>query len=87
MKKLVLLACIAIVNAVFAFLLIHKQNKIVSLLYEIQKLKEQREQLLETKKNLFIDAQKEQQLSSIQRFAQHELNMKAITIKEAKSIS
>lgn len=87
MKKLSLLACIAIVNVIFAFLLIYKQNKIVMLLYDIQKLKETREELLETKKKLLLDLQTEQQLSSIHRFAQTELNMKAIGIKEVKAIS
>lgn len=87
MKKLSLLVFIALINVLFAFLLIHKQNKKVKLLYEIQQLQTQREKLLDTKKNLLLDIHKEQQLSSIQKFAQTELNMSPITIKEAKTIS
>lgn len=87
MKKLSLLVFIIGINVLFAFLLIHKQNNKVKLLYEIQKLQEQREQLLETKKNLLLEMHKEQQLSTIQAFAQTELNMNPITIKEAKTIS
>jgi len=87
MKRLLLLIIIAIINVLFAFLLINKQNKIVKLLYEIQQLQEQREKLFETKKNLLVAMHKEQQLSAIQTFAQEELNMNPITLKEAKTIS
>ncbi len=87
MKKLSLLAFIAAINVLFAFLLINKQNKIVTYLYEIQHLQEQRKELLETKKSLLVGLQKEQQLSAIQAFAQAELSMQPITIKEAKTIS
>ena len=87
MKRLSLLIIIAITNVLFAFLLINKQNKIVKLLYEIQQLQEQREKLFETKKNLLVTMHKEQQLSAIQTFAQEELNMKPIMLKEAKTIS
>ena len=47
MKKFSLLAFIAAINVLFAFLLINKQNKIVTYLYEIQQLQEQRKKLLE----------------------------------------
>ena len=87
MKKISLLAFIAVINVLFAFLLINKQNKIVTYLYEIQQLQEQRKELLESKKNLLVGLQKEQQLSTIQAFAQAELDMQPITIKEVKTIS
>lgn len=87
MKKLSLLIFAISINTLFAFLLIHKQNKKVKLLYEIQNLQEQREQLLETKKKLLLEMHKEQQLSSIQAFTQEKLNMIPITIKEIKTIS
>ena len=87
MKRLSLLIVIIVINILFAFLLIYKQNKIVKLLYEIQRLQEQRELLLESKKNLLLDMHKIQQLSSIQTFAQSKLNMIPITIKEAKTVS
>ncbi len=87
MKKLSLLIFAISMNVLFAFLLIHKQNKKVKLLYEIQSLQQQREQLFETKKTLLLEMHKEQQLSTIQSFAQTELNMTPITIKEIKTIS
>lgn len=87
MKKISLLVFVICINVVFAFLLINKQNKKVTLLYEIQKLKEQRDQLLESKKNLLLEIHKEQQLSTIQNFAQTELDMSPIKIQEIKAIS
>lgn len=87
MKKISLLMVIACINVLFAFLLIYKQNKIIKLLYEIQQLREQREQLLETKKNLLVQLYKEEQLSTIQNFAEQDLHMKPITMKEAKTVS
>ena len=87
MKQLSLLIIIAIINVLFAFLLINKQNNIIKLLYEIQQLKKTKEQFLETKKGLLVSIHKEQQLSSIQNFAQTELNMKPITLKETKTIA
>lgn len=87
MKKNYLIMAIACINVLFAFLLIHKQNKIITLLYEIQQLRQQREQLLETKKSLLVDLYKEEKLSKIQQFAEQELEMKPITIKETKTVT
>ena len=87
MKKPSLLMLIACTNVIFAFLLIHKQNNIIKLLYEIQQLKEQREHLLELKKKLLIQLNKEEQLSSIHSFAQEQLDMKPLAVSEAKIIS
>lgn len=87
MKKFSLLIFTICLNVIFAFLLINKQNKKVTLLYEIQKLKEQRDQLLESKKNLLLEVHKEEQLSAIQNFAQTELEMSPIKIQEIKAIS
>ena len=72
-KTLILLA--ACINLVIIFLLIHKQNKIIKLLYEHQQLTEQKENLLQQKKLLMLQFHKGQQLSSIQTFAKNNLQM------------
>ncbi len=69
------------------FLLIHKQNKIIKLLYELQQLHEQKDTLLQEKKELTLAYHKGQQLSSIQSFAKNNLSMNAIKLKDAKTIN
>lgn len=86
MKKLYTIGFIVGLNLVFAILLIEKQNKIIKLLYEIQKLQEHKEYLHDEEKYLTFQLHKEQQLSSVHTFAKEELNMKPIGIKEAKTI-
>ena len=87
MTKFALLTIIAISNIVFAFLLIHKQNNIVGLLYEIQQLQTEQQQLLEMKKNLLVTMHQDQQLSKIQQFAEQDLHMKKMSIADIKTIS
>ena len=68
------------------FLLVHKQNKIINALYELQHLQEQKDELLQQKKELVLMDQKGQQLSSIQAFAKDNLQMLPIKLKDAKTI-
>lgn len=86
MKKISFLFIFICVNILFAFLLIHKQNKIMHYLYDFQKLQEQKKQLLENKKNLMLELQTNQQLSGIQTFATKELGMQPISLKDAKIV-
>jgi hypothetical protein len=68
------------------FLLVHKQNKIIKALYELQHLNEQKEELLQQKKELVLLDQKGQQLSTIQSFAQNNLQMVPIKLKETQAV-
>lgn len=68
------------------FLLVHKQNKIIKALYELQHLQEEKETLLQQKKELVLADQKGQQLSSIQAFAKNNLQMEPITLKETQAV-
>ena len=68
------------------FLLVHKQNKIIKSLYELQKLQEKKEELLQKKKELILICQKEQQLSSVQSFAQDTLLMSSIGLKDVGTV-
>lgn len=67
-------------------LLVHKQNKIIKALYELQQLQEQKEEFLQQKKELVLMDQKGQQLSSIQNFAKNNLAMVPIKLKETHAI-
>ena len=81
-----LLLCIILLNVVMIFLLVHKQNKIINALYQLQQLQEQKENLLELKKELVLRDQKGQQLSSIQTFAKNNLAMVPIKLKETQAV-
>lgn len=87
MKKFSVLLLIACINIIFAILLIHKQNTIIALLYDIQQLQEERDQLLEKKKKLSFQLQREQQLSKVEAFAINNLQMKPVKLKEVRTIS
>ncbi|HSW75665.1 MAG TPA: hypothetical protein VLG50_01365 [Candidatus Saccharimonadales bacterium] len=86
MKNKTLLFLAACINLGIIFLLIHKQNKIIKLLYEHQQLIEQKEYLLQQKKLLMLEFHKGQQLSSVQTFAKNNLHMNPIKLKDAKTV-
>lgn len=86
MNNKALLFCIIVLNVVMIFLLVHKQNKIINALYELQQLQEQKDLLLQEKKELVLIDQKGQQLSSIQNFAKDNLQMVPIKLKEAQAV-
>lgn len=81
-----LLFVIIVLNVVMVFLLVHKQNKIIKALYELQQLQEQKEDLLQQKKELMLMNQKGQQLSSVQTYATNNLAMIPIQLKETKVV-
>lgn len=86
MNNKTLLFCILLLNIVMIFLLVHKQNKIIKALYELQHLQEQKDELLQQKKELVLMDQKGQQLSSIQTFAKNNLQMVPISLKETQAV-
>jgi cell division protein FtsL len=86
MNNKALLFIIVLLNIVMIFLLVHKQNKIIKALYELQHLHEQKEELLQQKKELMLRDQKGQQLSSIQTFAKESLQMNSLKLKDAHAI-
>jgi len=83
-KQLFFLA--ALINIVMMFLLVHKQNKIINKLYNLQQLQEEKDVLLERKKELSLTAHKLTQLSTIQNYAKTELNMQPMVLKDALTI-
>lgn len=83
-KQLFFLA--ALINITMMFLLVHKQNKIINKLYNLQRLQEEKDLLLEQKKELSLTAHKLTQLSTIQNYANKELNMQSMVLKDALTI-
>jgi cell division protein FtsL len=81
-----LLFCIVFLNIVMIFLLVHKQNKIINALYELQHLQEEKEKLSQEKKELVLIDQKGKQLSSIQTFAKNNLQMVPIKLNETQAV-
>lgn len=86
MNNKTLLFCIILLNVIMIFLLVHKQNKIIKALYELQQLQEKKDDLLQQKKELDLICQKGQQLTSIQNFAKDNLQMKPIKLKEVGTV-
>lgn len=74
-------------NVLFVFLLVHKQNKMIHALYNMQHLDEIKQDLLEQKKAWLVTVQKGQQLSAVQQFAKEQLHMQALTLKDVTTIS
>lgn len=79
-KQLLIFA--ALINIVMMFLLAYKQNMIIKHLYELQQLQEQRNELLEEKKELTLSLHKLTQLSTIEAHAKNELKMQSMTLKD-----
>ena len=80
------LFCIIVLNVFMILLLVHKQNKIIKALYELQRFQEEKEDLVQQKKELTLVCQKGQQLSFIQAYAKNNLAMRPITLKEIQAV-
>lgn len=77
---------VAALNIVMVFLLVHKQNKIIKALYELQYLQEEKEELAEKKKELLLQYHIGQKLSTLQTFAKDNLHLHSMTLKDAQAI-
>lgn len=86
MNTKTLLFLVAVLNIVMVFLLVHKQNKIIKALYELQYLQEQKEQLADKKKELLLQYHMGQKLSTLQTFAKDNLQLRPMTLKDAQAI-
>ena len=79
-KQLLMLA--AVINVLMMFMLAYKQNMIIKYLYELQQLQEQRNELLEEKKELTLNLHKLTQLSTIEAQAKNQLHLQSMTLKD-----
>ena len=71
-------------NALFIFLLVHKQSQIIQLRYKIQKLQSQEKELLKKQEHLLYILQEQQQLHLVKQYATNDLQMEPIKLKDVK---
>jgi len=83
-KQLFMLA--ALINVVMMFLLAYKQNMIIKQIYELQQLQEQKNELLEEKKELTLTLHKLTQLSTIEARAKDQLKLRSMTLKDVHTL-
>jgi len=76
-----------VLNVIMIFLLVDKQNMMIKALVRLQRLEEQKEQLLQEKKELMLQVESLKQLSHVERYATDVLQMQPITIKDIKAIA
>ncbi len=69
------------------FLLVHKQNKIIKHLYELQILTEEKNSLIEQKKELMLKLHTITQLSTIEQKAQKDVHLQYMHLNDIKPIS
>lgn len=79
-KQLLMIA--ATINIVMMFMLAYKQNMIIKQLYELQQLQEQKDQLLEEKKELMLTLHQQTQLSAIEDDAKKKLNLRSMNLQD-----
>ena len=84
MKQSHIILSFVAVNALFIFLLVHKQSQIIQLRYKIQKLQNQEKELLKKEEHLLYILQEQQELKKVKTFALNDLEMKPIKLKDVK---
>ena len=84
MKQIHLIIIFVLVNALFIFLLVHKQSQIIQLRYKIQKREAEEKELLKRRDYLLYKLQEQQNLKDVKNFARETLNMEPIKLKEAQ---
>jgi hypothetical protein len=72
------------INALFIFLLVHKQSQIIQMRYKIQKLQNHEKELLKKELHLFYTFQQQQDLKQVKNIAINDLKMEPISLKDVK---
>ena len=73
-----------LINALFIFLLVHKQSQIIQLRYKIQRLEGEEKELLKKEEQLLYILQKQQDLKKVKDYALDDLEMELIKLKDVK---
>lgn len=84
MKQNHIILSFVAINALFIFLLVHKQSQIIQLRYKIQKLQNHEKELLKKEEHLLYILQEQRDLKTVKNFASNDLNMKPIKLKDVK---
>jgi hypothetical protein len=71
------------INVFMIFLLVQKENNIIKQLHALQKLQEQKNDLLQQYKTHMLTLHELTQLDSIEHYAQTKLQMSPITLRDA----
>lgn len=84
MKQAHIIISFVAINALFIFLLVHKQSQIIQLRYKIQKLQGREKELLKKEEHLLYVLQEQQELKKVKTFALDNLKMEPIKLKDVK---
>jgi hypothetical protein len=84
MKQIQLIILFVLMNALFIFLLVHKQSQIIQLRYKIQRLEGEEKELLKKEEQLLYILQKQQDLKKVKDYALNDLEMEPIKLKDVK---
>jgi len=84
MKQTQLIIIFVLINALFIFLLVHKQSQIIQLRYKIQRLEGEEKELLKKEEQLLYILQKQQDLKKVKNYALDNLEMEPIKLKDVK---
>ena len=84
MKQIQLIILFVLMNALFIFLLVHKQSQAIQLRYKIQGLEAHEKELLKTKEQLLYKLQKQQDFKKVKDYAIDCLEMELIKLKDIK---
>lgn len=84
MKQIHVIVIFVLLNALFIFLLVHKQSQIIQLKYKIQKLEAEEKELLKKEEHLVYILQEQQSLKQVKNYAIESLNMEPIKLKDVK---
>ena len=84
MKQNHIIILFVLVNALFIFLLVHKQSQIIQLRYKIQKVQSEEKELLKKYEHLRYILQEQQEFQKIKQYAVNDLDMKPIKLKDVK---
>ena len=87
MKQSHIILSFVAVNALFIFLLVHKQSQIIQLRYKIQKLQNHEKELLKKEQHLLYILQEQQELKKVKTFALDDLKMQPIKLKEVENFN
>ena len=84
MKQIHLIIIFVLANALFIFLLVHKQSQIIELRYKIQRLENEEKELLKKEQHLLYILQEQKNLKDVKIYAVETLNMEPIKLQDVK---
>ncbi len=84
MKQIHFILIFVLINALFIFLLVHKQSQIIEFRYRIQQLEAQEKELLKKEQQLLYILQEQKNLKDVKNYAVETLGMEPIKLQDVK---